>query len=115
MSTQGGQRRGQLWIHLLLIPLCALTLYPVLWVVGLALSPGEAHLGQGLWPLPAHLSVEHFTALLGSRDAGGRFIFLRQLMNSLVVAAPPRSGASASRSPPPMRSRASPSPAAASR
>ena len=72
--------------HLVLIPICALTLYPVLWVIGLALTPGEAHLRAGLWPLPAHASLEHVGALLSSRDAAGQLIFVRQLFNSLVVA-----------------------------
>ena len=86
MSARKHGTVSQFWVHLFLIPICILTLYPVLWVVGLALSPGQAHLAQGLWPLPAHPSLEHFSALLASRDADGQLIFIRQLLNSLMVA-----------------------------
>jgi arabinogalactan oligomer/maltooligosaccharide transport system permease protein len=85
-STSIKRRPSQLWVHALLIPICIVTLYPVLWVIGLAVTPGEAHLTSGLWPIPAHPSLEHFSALLTSRNANGNFIFLRQLFNSLVVA-----------------------------
>jgi arabinogalactan oligomer/maltooligosaccharide transport system permease protein len=84
--SQNRAGRGQLCIHLFLIPVCALTLYPVLWVVGLALAPGRAQLAQGLWPLPAHPTLRHFAALLASRGADGQLIFVRQLVNSLMVA-----------------------------
>jgi arabinogalactan oligomer/maltooligosaccharide transport system permease protein len=56
-------------------------IYPVLWVVGLALDPqqGSAQ-GRRLWPLPPHLSLQSFRELATP-------LFARQLGNSLLVAA----------------------------
>ena len=65
-------------IHAALVVICLVTLYPVLWVVGLALQPEQG--ARGLWPLPAHPSLQSFSELLGP-------LFFRQLANSLAVAA----------------------------
>ncbi len=51
---------------------CVVTLYPVLWVVRLALGRG---------------SFENFAAVIGRTGAGGQWLFGRQLLNSLVVSA----------------------------
>jgi len=67
-------------LHAALVVFCLATLYPVLWVVGMAISPGQGF-AQGLWPLPAHPTLDNFSALLG------RGLFWRQLANSLLVAA----------------------------
>lgn len=68
-------------LHCALVLICAATLYPVLWVVGLAIDP-HAGMQQGgrIWPLPSDPSLESFRALFGS-------LFLRQLGNSVLVAA----------------------------
>jgi arabinogalactan oligomer/maltooligosaccharide transport system permease protein len=67
-------------LHAALVPICLLTIYPVLWVVGLALDPLQgAAQSRRLWPLPAHLSLRSFGDLFG-------WLFLRQLANSLCVA-----------------------------
>ncbi len=71
-------------LHAALVVLCLLTLYPVLWVVGMALSPSQG-LVSGLWPLPAHPTLANFTTLLSATDSAGRLLFLRQLGNSLLV------------------------------
>jgi arabinogalactan oligomer/maltooligosaccharide transport system permease protein len=74
-------------LHCALVLVCALTLYPVLWVVGLALDPEQgAAQGRSLWPFPAHFSPRSFSELLAATDAAGRLLFVRQLVNSLVVA-----------------------------
>jgi arabinogalactan oligomer/maltooligosaccharide transport system permease protein len=72
-------------LHAALVLLCLVTLYPALWVVGMALSPRQG-LVSGLWPLPSHPTLHNFAALLRETDAAGHLLFVRQLGNSLVVA-----------------------------
>jgi arabinogalactan oligomer/maltooligosaccharide transport system permease protein len=74
------RRVQSLWPHLVLIPVTAAVLYPVLWVVKMALSPGQSF-DTSLSPIPPEVSLEHFRVLLGPE---GRF--LRQAANSLIVA-----------------------------
>jgi arabinogalactan oligomer/maltooligosaccharide transport system permease protein len=71
-------------VHAVLVLVCAGTLYPVLWVVKLAVSPAE---GQSLSanPFPESATASHFTAVLGATDSAGRWIFGRNLLSSLVV------------------------------
>lgn len=71
--------------HLLLIPVTILTLYPVLYVVKLALS-GTAGATSSPWPWPDRLDFSAFSAVVGNSDAHGTWLFGRQLLNSLVVA-----------------------------
>ena len=72
--------------HAALVVICLLTLYPVLWVVGLALSPTQGFT-PGLWPLPAHPTLDIFAQLLGSTDKDGHLLFWRQLTNSVGISA----------------------------
>lgn len=87
----GEQRRGgaalwaELGIHLILLAAVAFALYPVLWVVTLALSPGDAPEATAL-PLPTAPSLQHFEAVVTRSDGEGRWLFGWQLFNSLVVA-----------------------------
>ncbi len=71
-------------LNALLTLLCVATLYPVLWVVKLALSPTQT-LSLSANPLPEAVTLDHFRAVLGSSDAQGRWLFGRQLLSSLVV------------------------------
>ena len=49
-------------LHASLVVVCVLTLYPVLWVVGLALDPAQGSAqSRRLWPLPAELPRGEFT------------------------------------------------------
>jgi arabinogalactan oligomer / maltooligosaccharide transport system permease protein len=74
-------------LHASLTVICVVTLYPVLWVVGLALDPEQGGAqARRLWPFPAHLSLRSFSELLASTDAAGHLLFVRQLANSLAVA-----------------------------
>src|SRR5258708_18028157 len=72
-------------LHAALVALCLATLYPVLWVVGMAVSPSQG-LVSGLWPLPAHPTLSNFGNLLSATDSAGRLLFVRQLLNSVLVA-----------------------------
>src|SRR5437868_1098034 len=74
-----------LLLHMLLVVLCLITIYPVLWVVGLALSPSQ-DLAHGILPLPADPTLQNFRELVTATDSAGRLLFVRQLGNSLLVA-----------------------------
>ena len=76
---------SRLLIHAALVVICLVTLYPVLWVVGMALSPSQG-VPTGVWPLPAHPTLHNFTDLMTAADGAGRLLFWRQLANSLIVA-----------------------------
>lgn len=59
-------------------------LYPVLWVITLALSPGGAS-ELGAVPIPREVSLDNFRLVTGAGDAERAWLFGRQLGNSLVV------------------------------
>lgn len=80
------KERALWWPHLVLVPATLLTLYPVLWVIKVALSPGQAF-SVGPSPIPEAISLEHFHALLTQRDLAGTLLFPRWLWNSFVVSA----------------------------
>ncbi|MCC6335216.1 MAG: sugar ABC transporter permease [Myxococcales bacterium] len=73
-------------LHAGLAVLCVVTLYPVLWVVKLALSPTQA-LSLSVSPFPEAVTLDHFRDVVGATDAQGRWLFGRQLLASLVVSA----------------------------
>jgi arabinogalactan oligomer/maltooligosaccharide transport system permease protein len=73
-----------LGLNLLLVVATALTLYPVLWVLKMAFSPSQSFaLTPNPWP--TELSWQNFHDVLFSSDGSGRWLFFRQLGNSLVV------------------------------
>jgi arabinogalactan oligomer / maltooligosaccharide transport system permease protein len=71
-------------LHMLLASLCAATLYPVLWVVKMAVSPAEA-MSLSANPFPERVTSAHFAAVLGTTDSAGRWLFGRNLFASLAV------------------------------
>lgn len=71
-------------IHALLSVVCAIVLYPVLWVVKMAVSPSES-LSLTASPIPDHVTLEHFRTVLGATDTEGHWLFGWQLLSSLVV------------------------------
>ena len=58
-------------------------LYPVMWVVTMALSPGQGF-NVGVVPIPTTVSLENIREVVSTSDADG-WLFGRQLFNSLVV------------------------------
>ena len=60
------------------------TLYPILWVVKIALTPSQGFSMDPI-PIPTDVSMENFAAVVGTTDADG-WLFGRQLFNSVVVA-----------------------------
>ncbi|WP_164012866.1 sugar ABC transporter permease [Pyxidicoccus trucidator] len=71
-------------IHAGLMLLCMATLYPVLWVVKMALSPTDS-LTLTVNPFPEAITLEHFREVVLGTDSAGRWLFGRQLLASLVV------------------------------
>lgn len=71
--------------HAALVVFTAATLYPVLWVVAMALSPGQSF-RVGLLPIPTEPTLQNFVDVVSTRDDSG-WLFARQLVNSLVIAA----------------------------
>ena len=76
---------AQLAAHGLLLLASVVAIYPVLWVVGMAFTPGQA-MTMDVNPVPDAVTLDHFQAVLGSTSAQGGWLFGRQLLNSLVVA-----------------------------
>ena len=66
--------------HALAIVATMFALYPLLWVLGLALSPEGLSSSAGLWPLPAVPSLSNARAVVD-----GNPHFWTQLANSLIV------------------------------
>lgn len=71
-------------IHMGLVLACAASLYPVLWVVKMALSPAQS-LSLSINPFPDTVTFDHFRDVLFSHDSQGRWLFGRQLLASIVV------------------------------
>lgn len=75
-----------LWAtHAALVAATVVVLYPVLWVVKMALSPSQGFAGGAL-PIPTSVTLANFTAVATTTTSDGSLLFLRQLLNSLVVA-----------------------------
>lgn len=70
--------------HVLLVLLTLATLFPVLWVVRMALTPAQ---GFSLTLWPDELSFTNFIAVTTTHSADGSWLFGRQLFNSLIVSA----------------------------
>jgi arabinogalactan oligomer/maltooligosaccharide transport system permease protein len=70
--------------HVFLCLFTMATLYPVLWVVKMALSPGQAFV-MGASPIPTEVSLQNFRDVVGTPAVEG-WLFGRQLFNSLFVA-----------------------------
>ena len=83
-------RRGGPWrlalLHAALVAFCAVTLYPVLWVIKMALTPSQAF-SLSANPLPTHFYLGNFADLILARDMAGNWLFAHQLFNSVMVSA----------------------------
>jgi arabinogalactan oligomer/maltooligosaccharide transport system permease protein len=71
--------------HLFLIAFTIAVLWPVLWVVKMALEPGQ-DFSFSLSPIPQNPSLANFTNLVTHTDNQGRWLFGRQLWNSFAIA-----------------------------
>jgi len=71
--------------HLALVGLTGIVLYPVLWVVKLALTPSQ-WFSVSANPIPTRVSLQNFVDVTTTQAGDGSWLFARQLFNSLVVA-----------------------------
>jgi len=74
----------EIGVHLILLVAVSFALYPVLWVVSLALSPGDAP-EPSVLPIPTAPSLTHFSAVVSTTNSEGALLFWRQLTNSLLI------------------------------
>jgi arabinogalactan oligomer/maltooligosaccharide transport system permease protein len=73
-------------VHAALVIASIVTIYPVLWVVKMALSPSQGFsLSPSPWP--SQVTLQNFVDVVSTHDDAGRWLFGRQLFNSIVVAA----------------------------
>jgi len=66
-------------VHAILVLACVIAIYPVIWVVSLALSPRGLSTSAELLPTTGTPSLANFRTLLESP------LFLRQLMSSVII------------------------------
>ncbi|MCS6901589.1 MAG: ABC transporter permease subunit [Myxococcales bacterium] len=71
-------------IHIALMIGVVFALYPVLWVLSMALSPHSHAPTPRAIPVPATLSLSNLTSVVLS-TSGGTWLFGRQLFNSVIV------------------------------
>ena len=71
-------------VHAGLAVACVAALYPVLWVLKMALSPTQS-LSLSVNPFPEAVTLDHFRDVMGAHDTQGRWLFGRQLFNSILV------------------------------
>lgn len=87
MKERRASTLESLVVHMVLLGAVAYALYPVLWVVTLALSKaggGELR----VLPIPrgtGDLTLDNFRVVTGAGDTAHGFLFVRQVFNSLVV------------------------------
>lgn len=70
--------------NMALVLACIISLYPVLWVLKMALTPSQAF-SLSANPFPTTISFENFRELLTITDMAGRHLFAYWLTNSLIV------------------------------
>ncbi len=73
-------------LNLLLIVICAVTLYPVLWVIKMALTPSQAF-SLSLSPIPESVSSQNLMEVVSQTARDGSWLFGHWLWNSVLVAA----------------------------
>ena len=70
--------------HVVLIVASIIAIYPVLWVLKMAFSPGRSFAGSAS-PIPDEFSLDNFRAVIGTELSDGTWLFGTQLFNSIVV------------------------------
>ena len=79
------KNRRDLWPHLLLVPASVAAIYPVLWVLKMALSPAQSF-DSNPNPIPSAITFDNFRTFTSTHDAAGHWLFGHQFFNSLAVA-----------------------------
>ena len=70
--------------HVAIVLVTLAALYPVLWVLKMAFSPGQSF-SMDLSPIPTAITLDNFRDVIGTTDSQGNWLFGRQLLNSLVI------------------------------
>jgi arabinogalactan oligomer/maltooligosaccharide transport system permease protein len=70
--------------HAFLAIFTMVTLYPVLWVISMALTPQQGF-SMSLSPIPAEPTLENFVYVVTRESANGDWLFGQQLLNSVIV------------------------------
>jgi arabinogalactan oligomer / maltooligosaccharide transport system permease protein len=86
VGTRRARWGAEIAAHALILVVVAFALYPILWVVALALSPGVTP-ERRVIPWPDEISLEHFAAGGFRTDDDGGWLFGAQLGSSLLVSA----------------------------
>ena len=76
---------GSIATHAVLGFVTLVTMYPLLIVLRIALSPGDSGMSSSLNPLPNEWSLDNFIAVVTNTSAKGEWLFGRQLLNSVVI------------------------------
>ena len=84
MYQQPPSMTRQIVYQVVLFLISIAVLYPVLWVIKMALTPGQAF-SMDPWPFPTGVSFENFSAVIGDPYSKDGWLFGKQLLNSLVV------------------------------
>ncbi len=77
-------RWSRIWPHLVLVPVTALILFPVLLVLRKALAPGQGFQTE-LNPFEGGWTLEHFKEVTSATTSEGEWLFGPQLWNSIIV------------------------------
>jgi arabinogalactan oligomer/maltooligosaccharide transport system permease protein len=72
-------------VHALLVAAVAFAVYPLLWVVSLALTPGGLGATSGILPIPHAPTLDNFRAVVGWGSGDRGWLFATQAFNSLAV------------------------------
>ncbi len=76
---------ARLWPQIVLVLASTVAIYPVLWVLKMALSPSQ-RLDGSPFPFPREVTLANFVAVTTTTDSTGGWLFGRQFLNSCVVA-----------------------------
>lgn len=85
MTSKQPSRAAVVAVHVALIAVVAVVLYPVMLVCKKAFEPGPAF-AMSASPVPTTVTFDHFRELFGREGGRGEMLFLRNALSSLVVA-----------------------------
>lgn len=74
----------EIGVHFVLLAAVCAAIYPILWVVSLALAPSGVPEARVL-PIPDAVSFHSFEVVLFRRSGSGTWVFAVQLVNSIVI------------------------------
>ncbi len=70
--------------HVALVLFSAAVLYPILWVVSMALTPQQGF-SMSLLPIPQDPTLDNFAYVVSTTGSDGSWLFGQQLLNSLII------------------------------